>query len=175
MVERAASGRSTGTMARAYGAPSREGRPVQTFARQHGLTPSFGHRWRQEMVAESRRLQSVSSDAPAFAAVGVAVVPPPEPAPAAVVSSTQHGCPAGRVEIVLLNGWRPTVDAGIAPDRYAAWCRRWRHRQDYRARGCAPRRPAKRLGGGRRSSGSWATGASTSTTSLWSARSGPSA
>ncbi len=66
------------------------------------------------MIAESRRLQSLSPDAPAFAAVTVATVPSPEPAPAAASSSAQDSHSADRVEIVLLNGRRLTVDAGIA-------------------------------------------------------------
>ncbi len=92
----------------------RSGLSVERFARQHGLTPSVVHRWRQEMIVESRRLQSLSPDAPAFAAVTVATVPSPEPAPAAASSSTQNSHSADRVEIVLLNGRRLTVDAGIA-------------------------------------------------------------
>ncbi len=93
----------------------RSGLSVERFARQHGLTPSVTHRWRQEMIAESRRLHSLSPDAPAFAAVTVATVPAPGPTPAATSSSTQDGHSADRVEIVLLNGRRLTVDAGIAP------------------------------------------------------------
>jgi transposase len=93
----------------------RSGLFVERFARQHGLKPSVVHRWRQEMIAESRRLHSLSPDAPAFAAIIVATMPAPEPTPAAASSSMHDGHTANRVEIVLLNGRRLGVDAGIAP------------------------------------------------------------
>ena len=93
----------------------RFGLSAERFARQHGLTPSVIHRWRREMIAESRRLHSLSPDAPAFAAVTVATIPAPGPTPAAASLSTQGSHSADRVEIVLLNGRRLTVDAGIAP------------------------------------------------------------
>ena len=93
----------------------RSGLSVELFARQHGLTPSVVQRSRREMIAENRRLHSLSPDAPAFAAQTAATVPSSGPTPAAASSATQDGHSAGLVDIVLLNGQRLTVDAGIAP------------------------------------------------------------
>ena len=40
----------------------RSGLSLERFARQHGLTPSVLHRWRSDLIEESRRLQGAPTD-----------------------------------------------------------------------------------------------------------------
>ena len=84
----------------------RSGLSLERFARQHGLTPSVLHRWRGNLIEESKRLQGTPFETPAFASVTVAEESPVTTPPATTL---------GRAEIILRNGRRVIVDADIAP------------------------------------------------------------
>lgn len=82
-------------------------RLVSATARRHGITRSLLSAWRR-LHAEGRLL-GAEGRVPSFAPVMVAPEPPPPAAP----HEASPALDAGRVEIVLRNGRRIVVGAGL--------------------------------------------------------------